>query len=211
MLSPPIPRSQHRLLSASPTVLLVDDDPSTRVYLAHLLTHEGYQVVEAEDGDQALLLFGQTQPQIALLDALMPGMDGFECCRRLQALDADLPCLMITSLDDQASVDKAFAAGASDYITKPIHWPVMRQRMHHLLKARQNLLNLRQQAAREQALNRVVRAIRTSLELDQVFSVATREICHLLEADRVSISTYQPQQQDWRIISEYQTQADSYL
>jgi len=203
--------SQHRLPSASPTVLLVDDDPLTRVYLAHLLAHEGYRVAEAEDGDQALLLFGQTQPQIALLDALMPGMDGFECCRRLQVLDADLPCLMITSLEDQASVDKAFAAGASDYITKPIHWPVMRQRIHHLLKARQNLLNLRQQAAREQALNRVVRAIRTSLELDQVFSVATREICHLLEADRVSISTYQPQQQNWRIISEYPTQPGSYL
>ncbi|MEN9225592.1 MAG: response regulator [Thermostichus sp. HHBFW_bins_43] len=207
LLSP----SEHPLPSVSPTVLLVDDDPSTRVYLARLLVHEGYRVVEAEGGDQALQLFGQTQPQIVLLDALMPGMDGFECCQKLRTLDADLPCLMITSLDDQASVDKAFAAGASDYITKPIHWPVMRQRMHHLLKARQNLLNLRQQATREQALNRVVRAIRTSLELEQVFSVATREICHLLEADRVSISRYQPQRQDWRIISEYQTQADGYL
>ncbi|MFQ3584635.1 MAG: response regulator [Cyanobacteriota bacterium] len=196
---------------SSSTVLLVDDDPATRVYLAHLLTHEGYRVVEAEEGEQALALYAQTQPQIVLLDALMPGMDGFECCQKLQALDADLPCLMITSLDDQASVDKAFAAGASDYITKPIHWPVMRQRIHHLLKARQNLLNLRQQAAREQALNSVVRAIRTSLELDEVFSVATREICQLLEADRVSISRYQPQQQDWRVISEYHIQADSYL
>ncbi|MCF2971482.1 response regulator [Synechococcus sp. Nb3U1] len=196
---------------SSPTVLLVDDDPSTRVYLMHLLVHEGYRVVEAEEGEQALVLYSQSQPQIVLLDALMPGMDGFECCQKLQVLDADLPCLMITSLEDQASVDKAFAAGASDYITKPIHWPVMRQRIHHLLKARQNLLNVRQQAAREQALNRVIRAIRTSLELDKIFSVATREICHLLEADRVSISRYQPQQQEWCVISEYQTQADGYL
>ncbi len=212
MQPPPVDTSENQLANfSSPTVLLVDDDPSTRRYLAHLLTHEGYQVVQAEDGEQALALYFQMQPQIVLLDALMPGMDGFECCRRLQLLDADLPCLVITCLDDQASVDQAFAAGASDYITKPIHWPVMRQRIRHLIKARQNLLNLRQQAAREQALNRVIRAIRTSLELDQIFSVATREICHLLEADRVSISRYQPQQQAWCIICEYQTHPEGYL
>lgn len=199
------------MTNASPTVLLADDDPCIRGYLTHLLVHEGYQVAEAEDGDQALLLFGQTQPQIALLDALMPGTDGFECCRRLRALDANLPCLMITSLEDQASVDKAFAAGASDYMTKPIHWPIMRQRIQHLIKARQNLLNLRQQAAREQALNRIVRAIPTSLQLDQILAAVTREIGHLLEADRVSISIYQPQQQHWRIVSEYSTQQDGYL
>jgi signal transduction histidine kinase/CheY-like chemotaxis protein len=209
--SPPIPNPGHLLTNASPTVLLADDDPCIRGYLTHLLVHEGYQVAEAEDGDQALLLFGQTQPQIALLDALMPGTDGFECCRRLRALDANLPCLMITSLEDQASVDKAFAAGASDYMTKPIHWPIMRQRIQHLIKARQNLLNLRQQAAREQALNRIVRAIPTSLQLDQILAAVTREIGHLLEADRVSISIYQPQQQHWRIVSEYSTQQDGYL
>ncbi|MGQ9836890.1 MAG: response regulator [Cyanobacteriota bacterium] len=196
---------------SSPTVLLVDNDPSTRAYLAHLLTHEGYRVVEAEDGEQALTLYGQTQPQLILLDALMLGMDGFECCRKLQTWDADLPCLIITSLDDQASIDKAFAAGASDYITKPIHWPVMRQRIRRLLKARQNLLTVRQQLAREQALNSVVRATHTSLTLNKIFSAAIPEIYHLLQADRVSISHYQPQQQKWSIIFDYQIQANSYV
>ena len=211
MQSPVVLNSERPLPNVSPTVLLADDDPFIRKYLALLLSHEGYWVAEAEDGEQALQLFAQTQPQIALLDALMPGLDGFECCRQLRALDADLPCLMITSLEDQASIDKAFAAGASDYVTKPVHWPVMRQRIRYLLKGRQTLVNLRQQAAREQALNRVVRAIRTALQLDQIFAVATREICHLLEADRVSISIYRPQQQHWRIISEYSTQPNHYL
>jgi len=209
--SSPAHTFEPSLPGTTPTVLLADDDPWIRLYLSKLLSQEGYRVAEAENGEQALLLFAQTQPEIVLLDALMPSLDGFECCRRLRTLDADLPCLMITALEDQASVDKAFAAGASDYITKPIYWPVLRQRIRHLLKARQTLANLRQQSARERALNRVVRAIRTSLQLEQIFSVATREICQLVEADRVSISVYRPQEQHWRIISEYSTQAGSYL
>ncbi|MEN9278035.1 MAG: response regulator, partial [Thermostichus sp. DG_1_5_bins_95] len=67
---PPVDTSENQLANfSSPTVLLVDDDPSTRRYLAHLLTHEGYQVVQAEDGEQALALYFQMQPQIVLLDA----------------------------------------------------------------------------------------------------------------------------------------------
>ena len=72
-----------------------------------------------------------------LLDAMMPIMDGFECCQQLNRVAENLhiTILMITGLNDKESVDRAFAVGATDYITKPIHPPVLRQRLARILKA----------------------------------------------------------------------------
>jgi diguanylate cyclase (GGDEF)-like protein len=115
-------------------VLVIDDDQFTRLQLRKLLERENYRVVEAASGQQGLNLYSQLKPDLVLLDALMSEMDGFTCCARLQALSKyhAAPILMITGLEDQASVDRAFEAGASDYVTKPIHWAVLRQRLRHL-------------------------------------------------------------------------------
>ncbi|MBD2457191.1 PleD family two-component system response regulator [Nostoc sp. FACHB-87] len=136
-------------------VLIVDDEPFIRTQLRLALEREGYQIAEARDGVEALILFEQLQPQIVLLDAIMPGMDGFECCLRLQSFEPGkhTPVLMITGLEDQESVDHAFDAGAIDYVTKPIHWPVLRQRVKRLIKQSQ----LQQQLeAANQELQRLV-------------------------------------------------------
>ncbi|WP_017314294.1 PAS domain-containing protein [Mastigocladopsis repens] len=135
-------------------ILVVDDDALTRLYLRSLLQQEGYQVAEAINGEQALNLYSEIQPDIVLLDALMPMMDGFTCCAQLQTLPggAETPVLIITALDDQTSVERAFAAGATDYITKPINWQVLRQRVRRLLEARHAMQKLRQQT--QQAQNR---------------------------------------------------------
>jgi light-regulated signal transduction histidine kinase (bacteriophytochrome) len=102
------------------------------------MQQEGYRVEEASDGEQCLSAYTRLHPDIILLDAMMPIMDGFTCCTQLQTLPDGkrTPVLMITGLDDRVSVDRAFEAGAIDYVTKPIHWPLLRQRVRRLLQAR---------------------------------------------------------------------------
>ncbi|MBE9206964.1 PleD family two-component system response regulator [Nostoc sp. LEGE 06077] len=136
-------------------VLIVDDEAFIRTQLRLALERDGYQIAEARDGIEALIMFQQLQPQIVLLDAIMPGMDGFECCMQLQSLDQGkyTPVLMITGLEDQESVDQAFDAGAIDYVTKPIHWPVLRQRVKRLIQ--QSQLQKQLEAA-NQELQRLV-------------------------------------------------------
>ncbi|WP_138503551.1 GGDEF domain-containing protein [Nostoc sp. PA-18-2419] len=119
--------------------LIVDDEPFIRMILRNFLEREGYKIVEAQNGIEALTVFNQLHPDIVLLDAIMPDMDGFECCTQLQILDCSkhIPVLMITGLEDEESVDRAFEVGAIDYITKPIHWPVLRQRVKRLIQQSQ--------------------------------------------------------------------------
>ena len=132
-------------------ILVVDDDELTRMQLRELLKSAGYWVAEASNGEEALAAYTQLQPEMILLDALMPQMDGFSCCQRLRQLPRgeDIPILIITALYEQSSVEKAFNAGATDYITKPIQWLVLRQRVRRLLEASRTVQKLRQQ--REQA------------------------------------------------------------
>lgn len=138
----------------SPLVLIVDDDKFMRIQLRHAMEQSGYQVAQASDGDQAISIYLDRQPDIVLLDAMMPVMDGFACCQLLRTLVNDeqvtskLPILMITALEDQHSVDQAFAVGATDYVTKPIHWAVLRQRVRRLLEASQTMKALQQQTER---------------------------------------------------------------
>lgn len=142
------PLTPEMTLPTSPTkaplVLVVDDDRSMRAILKGIIAKEGYRVIEAKNGIEAIVAFQTHQPDLVLLDALMPDMDGFNCCQHIRSLpdssnsgavavQQQTPILMITALDDPTSVDRAFAAGATDYITKPINWAVLRQRVNKLL------------------------------------------------------------------------------
>ena len=121
----------------SALILIADDDRFTRMLLRQIMEEEGYQVQEVGDGEQCLSAYNRLQPDMVLLDAMMPVMDGFTCCNRLQTQAGSdrIPVLMITGLNDQASVDWAFEAGATDFVTKPIHPPVLRRRVRRLLEA----------------------------------------------------------------------------
>jgi len=119
----------------SPLIFVVDDDKSMRMLLRVALEQEGYQVLEAQDGAACLAAYQNQKPDAILLDAVMPGIDGFACCTQLRtANDSTVPVLMITVLDDPDSVEQAFAVGATDYITKPIQWAVLRHRVRRLLE-----------------------------------------------------------------------------
>ncbi|MDQ3777019.1 MAG: response regulator [Pseudomonadota bacterium] len=118
-------------------ILIVDDDRSMRAALRALLETDGHRMEEAAHGLHALALCERQMPDLVLMDAMMPEMDGFMACRRMREFrhGERIPILIITALDDESSIDGAFAAGATDYISKPINFAVLRQRVSRLLQA----------------------------------------------------------------------------
>jgi signal transduction histidine kinase len=122
------------------TILIVDDTPANLGVLVETLGAAGYQLMVAEDGEEALAQMARTSaPDLILLDVMMPGMDGFETCRRLKAREStrDVPVLFMTALNETADKVKAFAAGGVDYLTKPIqHEEALARVRTHLTLAR---------------------------------------------------------------------------
>ncbi|AFZ04352.1 PAS domain-containing protein [Calothrix sp. PCC 6303] len=126
-------------------ILIVDDESLVRSHLRELLENTGYVVAEAETGEEALSMYSQLHPDLLLLDATMPEMDGFTCCQRLQLLPTGdkIPVLIMTDDSDQVAIEKAFAVGATDYIQKPIQWCVLKRRIQQILVARRTMEELR--------------------------------------------------------------------
>ena len=113
-----------------PIVVLADDDPSIRLMVRHVLESEDFDIVEASDGLEALKAVEKHHPALILLDAVMPGIDGFTTCQQIKEKGyTDIPVMMITGLDDDASVERAYEVGAIDFITKPIKWAVLKHRV----------------------------------------------------------------------------------
>ena len=137
------PRSDNARLpdrTASDVVLIVDDVPDNLSLLHDALDEAGYTVLVATNGESALQRAAQTLPDVVLLDAVMPGMDGFEVARRLKALadTAHIPIIFMTGLTETEHVVAAFAAGGVDYVTKPIRPQEVLARMSvHMQSARQ--------------------------------------------------------------------------
>jgi len=142
-------------------ILVADDDRNARLILRRMLEQDGYEVSEATDGLQTLDIAGKTRPDLILLDALMPEIDGFEVCARLHAASMKdrIPVIMITALEDAESVDRAFESGASDYVTKPVHQPVLRQRVRRILLTRQL------EQLRDDLMHMIVHDMKTPLNL----------------------------------------------
>ena len=119
-----------------PVVVLADDDPSIRLMIRHVLESEEFDIVEAADGLEAIKAVEKHHPALVLLDAVMPGIDGFTTCKQIKDKGhTDIPVMMITGLDDDASVERAYDVGAIDYITKPIKWAVLKHRVKSVVDA----------------------------------------------------------------------------
>src|SRR5688572_21240278 len=121
------------------TILVVDDTPETLGFLTDTLDHAGFTVLIATDGESALRLLVQITPDLVLMDAVMPGMNGFEACRRLKRnrLLAHLPVIFMTGLTETENVLEGLAAGGVDYVTKPLVVDELLARIRvHLANAR---------------------------------------------------------------------------
>src|SRR5215510_4128598 len=132
--------------STQPTVLCVDDDKVILTLFERLLSNNGYAVVTAESGDQALEVIQQTRPDLILLDVMMPGMDGYEVCSRLQRNKdlAYIPVIFATAKDEEENKAKAFTLGAVDYLVKPTSPNVLLQKVASHLKTKAQWQELRQ-------------------------------------------------------------------
>ncbi|MBF0109074.1 MAG: SpoIIE family protein phosphatase [Magnetococcales bacterium] len=127
-------------------ILVADDDEFMRAVINQYLTNAGHEVLMAADGAVAVELFRHNHPDLVLLDADMPVTDGFSACTQIRQIagDRDVPVIMVTALDDDASVARAFAAGAMEYVNKPIKWSVLKQRIRLLVQQRKTLETLRE-------------------------------------------------------------------
>jgi putative two-component system response regulator len=126
-------------MKKKPLVLVIDDDESVRSLLLRQMELDGYRVASAEDGASGARMADEQAPDIVLLDALMPGMDGFQVAETLKAgaHTSTIPIIMVTALDDQASRLRALKAGAQEFLTKPIDRNEVSLRVRNMLMLRE--------------------------------------------------------------------------
>lgn len=142
-------------VAASARVLVVDDQPANIRLLEAILTPRGYDVRPALSGEEALQALGDTEVDLVLLDIVMPGMDGYEVCRRIreQSDTAYLPVVMVTASGDEQKV-KALEAGADDFLTKPINQSELLARVASLARIKRYQDTIKRQADELSAWNR---------------------------------------------------------
>jgi DNA-binding response OmpR family regulator len=117
----------------SSTILLVDDEESVQKLLAYPLEREGYRVLQARDGEEALKRFASERVDLVVLDIMLPKLDGLEVCKRLRA-ESEVPIIMLTARDDELDKVLGLELGADDYITKPFSIREFRSRVRALLR-----------------------------------------------------------------------------
>ncbi len=137
-----------------PFALVIDDDRGARLLACKLLEDAGFRVGEAPDGREGMAAFERFRPAIVLLDVVMPNVDGFAVCTEIRKSPGGehIPVLMMTGLDDIDSINRAYQAGATDFITKPINWTILKHRLRYILRANTMSNDLRKSEAKNRAL-----------------------------------------------------------
>ncbi|WP_458232674.1 putative bifunctional diguanylate cyclase/phosphodiesterase [Roseateles sp. P5_E8] len=175
-------------VDAVPTrVLFADDEAGTRSLMRAALRKLGLDVTLAADGREALDAFRQLPHTMVLLDVDMPELDGYEVCRLLRAEAGDLlPIVMVTGRDDVASVQRAYEAGATDFIVKPINWSILGHRVSHLLRNYETQRELHAAEARTKAILQALPDLLVELDADGRFlechAPASEDLAHHLQA-----------------------------
>jgi CheY-like chemotaxis protein len=185
--------SSARALGSRGLVLVVDDDEANRMLLRDPLEAHGYEIVEAENGEQALQKVAQRPPDVILLDVMMPQMDGFEVCRRLKedARTAPIPVLIITALSERMERMMGIAAGASDFLTKPVDLQELILRVGHAAHAKRlfDQLQAEQQKSEHLLLNILPRPIAERMKKGEVNIADQHPDVTVLVADLVGFTT----------------------
>ncbi|HUN91724.1 MAG TPA: EAL domain-containing protein [Burkholderiaceae bacterium] len=187
----PIPARVERASATAvgDRILLVDDDPVVRLLTASALAERGWRIVEADSGVAALDAFQRARPDVVVLDALMPGIDGFATCERLRRLPggAHVPVLMLTGLEDESSIARAYEAGATDFFVKSGgQWTLLSERLRYMLRSARTRDELAQSQARLSKAQRMAqlghwewdlaaRRVRMSEECFKVLGIPSQE------------------------------------
>ncbi|MBH5317852.1 response regulator transcription factor [Paenibacillus sp. GSMTC-2017] len=116
------------------TILIADDDPHIRELITLFLQNEGYEIVEASNGAEALVIMENTRIDLVILDIMMPELDGWQLCREIRRIDVNIPLLMVSVKGESAQKVKGFQLGTDDYLTKPFDPLELVMRVKALLK-----------------------------------------------------------------------------
>jgi diguanylate cyclase (GGDEF)-like protein/PAS domain S-box-containing protein len=140
-----------------PLILIADDDLFIRMTFQDALNDAGFVTATAPDGESAINSFKTLQPDLVILDLIMPGKDGFTTCQEIRSFPEGkyMPILMVTGLDDSTLINRAFEAGATDFIAKPIKPEVLIHRVRYMLRASQSITNLAESEERLAAAQRI--------------------------------------------------------
>lgn len=163
-----------------PFILIVDEDASRRGLLVRAMQNEEYGVFEASNGEEGLKRARECKPDLVLLDAELPILDGFKCCGQIQSMMGETApaILMMIVGNDNAAIDRAFEAGATDFLSKPIHWTVLRQRVGRILASRWAIAQLQRQIQREHLLTEQLERANQQLQrlalIDRLTQIANR-------------------------------------
>lgn len=197
-----------------PSILVIDDEPDNFETIEALLYDRGYQLHYASSGQEALNSLPIFQPDIILLDVMMPGLDGITVCQRIKALTLwqTVPIVIVTALTGQKDLARCLEAGADDFLSKPVNGIELRARVHSMLRIKHHYLELERQveartaalktkAEREQLIAKIAAHIRSSLNLQEILNTTVQEVRSLLNCDRAAIWQFQP---DWstKIVAE---------
>ncbi len=174
-------------VSRQPVVLVVDDDMALRLLIVETLLEDNLAVEEAEDGVEALELFQRSSPDLVLMDVKMPRMDGFTACAEMRKLPngIDTAIVLVTGLDDIASILRAFDAGATDFMTKPVNWPLLSHRVRYLLRAGDAFRNLRQSEQRLSIAQKIAKLGNWDWVFDKDTVYCSNQMCTLCGRDPV--------------------------
>lgn len=151
-----MPDSQIDQILHTRKILVVDDDPGILMMAEEALAVGSTEVVTVSSGEEALSRLEDVRPDIVLLDLLMPGMDGFDTCRAIQKMPgfSSLPVIVLTGMDDVDAVDRAYKAGAWDFISKPINWQLLRHRVRYSLRSAEAFSSERRAASLSKTLDK---------------------------------------------------------
>ena len=135
----PVSDRAGKCASNSPLVLVIEDEETQRIIIRAALERDGFNVAQAVDGLDGLQAFDRLRPDIVLLDVRMPGMDGFAVCEAMRRRPGTekIPILMLTVLNDLESIERAYQAGATDFVSKPVAWTILGHRLRYMLRASQ--------------------------------------------------------------------------
>jgi len=144
---------------SKPLVLVVDDDIAGLLMASEALASDGFEVIEAEDGQEAAEQFAKHKPDVIIMDVVMPRMDGFASCAKIRTSEGGqhVPILMITGLEDVDSIQRAYEVGATDFVTKPINFFLLPYRVRYMMRAKKTADALRESQVRLDNAQRIAK------------------------------------------------------
>ena len=168
--------------------LVVDDDASLRISMQAALTKAGFDVIEAAGGKEAIALFQKEQPDLILLDVIMPEMDGFETCSAIRKLPGGkyVQILMVTGLDDIESTERAFEMGANDFVSKPLNWIMVGHRARYMERAGRSTRDLTISQQRLAKTQQLAKLGNWDINLKTNKFHCSQEACRLLGLDDIA-------------------------